>query len=53
MLGSGLTLAWYTSLLKDIFLGFLLTVSHLLVHQFIIKMAEECGKAALTSHDHS
>ena len=53
MLGSALTLVWYTSLLKDLLPGFLPAASHPLVHQFIIKMAENCGQAVLTSCDHS
>lgn len=44
MLRSGLILAWYTSLLKDMYPGFLWAVSHLLVISSLLKWQRKVVK---------
>lgn len=53
MIGSRLVLVRCTDFLKARYLGFLWAASHLLVHQFILKMVERGDKIAIAFHDHS
>lgn len=53
MLGSRLVLVRHTIPLKTRYPGLLRAASHLLVHQFIIKMVENGDEIAITFHDHS